>query len=58
MIGTLFLWCYWPSFNSALALNETYIFLSYLNTYFCLIGSLLGTIGFCVWYYEGKYNMD
>ena len=43
-IGTLFLWIYYPSFNYAsLAQNEFEQNLIVVNTYFSLIGSLLGT---------------
>lgn len=58
MIGTLFLWCYWPSFNAALATNEYELFLAYINTYFSLIGCLMGTLFTCYILFNGKFNMD
>lgn len=58
MIGTLFLWCFWPSFNGALTANKLELLLSYINTYFSLIGSVMGTIIFCMLFQNGKINMD
>lgn len=58
MVGTLFLWCFWPSFNGALAADSAHLFLSYINTYFSLIGSVFGTYIFCVIHFDGKYSMD
>ena len=58
MIGTLFLWCFWPSFNGALAADNTFVFLSYINTYFSLTGSTIGTIIYCIFEFDGKYSMD
>ena len=56
MIGTLFLWVYWPSFNAALAslpiggaggtpteALDSAQFLCVVNTLFSLLGSTVGT---------------
>ena len=40
-IGTLFLWVFWPSFNSALATSTASQNIAVVNTYFALIGSCL-----------------
>lgn len=58
MIGTLFLWCYWPSFNGALATNDYELFMAYINTYFSLIGSTIGTYMLCMLLFKGRVNMD
>ena len=47
MIGTLFLWCFWPSFNAALATTPVEIHMAVLNTYFSIIGSVLGAYWIC-----------
>lgn len=39
MVGTLFLWCFWPSFNGALGTSDIEIHMATLNTYFSIIGS-------------------
>ncbi|NXG63379.1 RHAG protein, partial [Hemiprocne comata] len=36
MIGTLFLWLFWPSFNSAIATESTYQMKAIVNTYYSL----------------------
>jgi len=44
MVGTLFLFSYWPSFNSALAIeaNQEKVM---INTLFCLCGGCVGALG-------------
>nr|XP_034955006.1 ammonium transporter Rh type B isoform X1 [Zootoca vivipara] len=43
MIGTLFLWVFWPSFNSAVAAHGDDQLRSVMNTYFSLSASTLAT---------------
>ena len=40
--GMLFLWCYFPSFNSANIQNEVGRYRSIINTYLALLGSTMG----------------
>lgn len=42
MIGTLFLWLFWPSFNSVLAMNSAR-YRAVVNTYYSLIGSVVAS---------------
>lgn len=69
MIGTIFLWLYWPSFNAALASvaaengeidpdavshrNQFYII---VNTFTSLLGSIISTFAASV-LVDGKFNM-
>ncbi|XP_036623900.1 ammonium transporter Rh type A [Trichosurus vulpecula] len=41
MIGTLFLWMFWPSFNSAIADAGNHQYLAIVNTYFSLAACVL-----------------
>jgi ammonium transporter Rh len=43
MVGTLFLWMYWPSFNAAPATNAVQANRAILNTYFSLASSCVVT---------------
>lgn len=43
MIGTLFLWMFWPSFNSAIANHGDGQHRAAINTYLCLAASVLTT---------------
>lgn len=58
LIGTLFLWCFFPTFNSILAENNVTAHMAVLNTYFCLIGSLVGTYFTSKILYEGKFHVE
>jgi ammonium transporter Rh len=58
MIGTLFLWCFWPSFNAALASTQVEVYMAVLNSYFSIIGSCLGAYCISVLMHKGKINMD
>uniref|UniRef100_A0A6Q2Z0E3 Ammonium transporter AmtB-like domain-containing protein n=1 Tax=Esox lucius TaxID=8010 RepID=A0A6Q2Z0E3_ESOLU len=44
MIGTLFLWMFWPSFNSAIAYHGDGQHRAVINTYLCLAASVLTTV--------------
>ncbi|XP_043306391.1 ammonium transporter Rh type A [Cervus canadensis] len=58
MIGSLFLWIFWPSFNSAIADNEKKQYRAIVNTYFSLAASVV-TAYACSSLLEsrGKLNM-
>lgn len=59
MLGTLFLWVYWPSFNSAI-FNYTYEYqrmIIIINTVLALTGSCLAAFAFSI-FYRGKFCMD
>ena len=58
LIGTLFLWCFWPSFNAGLAATQIDFNLAILNTYFCIIGSCIGAYVTSIILYKGKFQMD
>ncbi|XP_019376393.1 PREDICTED: ammonium transporter Rh type B [Gavialis gangeticus] len=45
MIGTLFLWIFWPSFNSAITAHGDDQHRTVVNTYFSLAASTLATFG-------------
>jgi len=56
MIGTLFLWLCWPSFNSALApaANQQR---TIINTFFSIIGSCLAAFTISFLFRGGKFSM-
>lgn len=55
MIGTLFLWVYWPSFNAATAgPNE---FRATVNTILSLCGAVVTTFAFSSWLGRGELKM-
>lgn len=58
MIGTLFLFCFWPSFNGALAETKEELFVAIFNTYFSLIASMLSSYVTSIFLNRGKFNMD
>lgn len=58
MLGTLFLWCYWPSFNAVLAGGEVGIANSIFNTYFSLISSVLTAYATSLLLGKGKFTMS
>lgn len=57
MVGTLFLWCFWPSFNAALAVTPEEIHFSILNTYFSIIGSVMAAFVTSLLFGNGKIVM-
>ncbi len=59
-IGTLFLWMFWPSFNSALIdLNFPYERqLAIINTFLSLTGSVIGTFAVSLLARGGKFGAD
>nr|XP_033795406.1 ammonium transporter Rh type A isoform X2 [Geotrypetes seraphini] len=58
MIGTLFLWMFWPSFNSAIADPGEHQKRAIINTYFALAASVLTTYAFSSLYdHKGKLDM-
>lgn len=59
MVGTLFLFCFWPSFNSALAgLGSADVQQrTVVNTLLCICCSTLVSFLVCRYVYEGKFRM-
>uniref|UniRef100_A0A8I5Y844 Ammonium transporter Rh type C n=1 Tax=Rattus norvegicus TaxID=10116 RepID=A0A8I5Y844_RAT len=58
MIGTLFLWIYWPSFNSASSFHGDTQHRAALNTYLSLAASVLTTVAVSsVIHKKGKLDM-
>jgi len=56
MIGTIFLWIYWPSFNSALATGDDQ-HRAVINTYFALGACCVSTFALSSLLSEDKFNM-
>jgi ammonium transporter Rh len=57
MVGTLFLFCYWPSFNSVLR-NGSGMQRAMMNTYLSLICSVLAAIFISTIVRRGKLDME
>jgi ammonium transporter Rh len=57
MIGTLFLYAYWPSFNAALG-SGTYIHRAAINTYLAIACSVIASIIISKLVHGGKLNME
>ena len=57
MIGTLFLYAYWPSFNAALG-SGTYIQRATVNTYLAIACSCTASIVVSKLVHHGKLNME
>ncbi|NXH11126.1 RHAG protein, partial [Bucco capensis] len=58
MIGTLFLWLFWPSFNSAIAPEMIYQSKAIINTYYSLAACTVVTFALSSLVDErGKFNM-
>lgn len=58
LIGTLFLWCFFPSFNSGLASDALSSNIAVTNTYFCLIGSVIGAYLASKLFFGGKFHVE
>ena len=56
MIGTLFLWLYWPSFNSATAKEEGQL-RAIVNTYLAISASCVTTYIISLFVGKGRLNM-
>ena len=56
MIGTLFLWLYWPSFNAATAKDEGQL-RAVINTYIAITASCITTFIASTIVGKGKLNM-
>ncbi|NXT35661.1 RHAG protein, partial [Pelecanoides urinatrix] len=58
MIGTLFLWLFWPSFNSAIASGQIYQIKAIVNTYYSLAACTVVTFALSSLVDQrGKFNM-
>ncbi|KAM9317136.1 ammonium transporter Rh type A [Gastrophryne carolinensis] len=58
MIGTLFLWMFWPSFNSAIATEGEQQQMAIINTYFSLAACVLTAYAFSsLVEHKGKFDM-
>ncbi|XP_075057341.1 ammonium transporter Rh type A [Mixophyes fleayi] len=58
MIGTLFLWMFWPSFNSAIAEHGADQEMAIINTYFSLAACVLAAYAFSsLLEHKGKFDM-
>jgi ammonium transporter Rh len=57
MIGTLFLFCFWPSFNGALG-DGAAMHRAYINTYLSISSSVIASIIVAKATHEGKLEME
>jgi len=57
MIGSIFLWMYWPSFNGALGEGATQ-HRTMINTVLAISGSVIGTVCVSRCCHHGKLNME
>jgi len=58
MIGTLFLFCYWPSFNAGVAVSGDTRLRAVVNTYISIASSVLLTyVCSCIFSKEKKLDM-
>lgn len=57
MIGTIFLFCFWPSFNAALG-NGASMHRAIINTYLSISSSVIGSIIVAKATHEGKLEME
>lgn len=54
--GTIFLWLFWPSFNSAAAVGEGQ-YRAVINTYFALAACAVVTFAVSALVRKGKFDM-
>lgn len=57
MIGTIFLWLYWPSFNGGGADGDEQ-HRAYINTYLSLCACTVVTFAFTALYKKGRFSME
>ena len=57
MVGTVFLWCYWPSFNCALAAGNAQMRVV-VNTVLALTASAIAAFGTSALFHKGKFTME
>ena len=57
MVGTVFLWCYWPSFNGALAAGNAQMRVI-VNTVMALTASCATAFGASTYFHNGKFDME
>ncbi len=57
MIGTIFLWCFWPSFNGALAEGNSSMRVI-CNTVLALSASCVAAFATSSYYHKGKFGME
>ncbi len=57
MIGTMFLFCFWPSFNAALG-DGAAMHRAIINTYLAITSSVIGSIIVARMSHGGKLNME
>lgn len=57
MLGTMFLFCFWPSFNGALGQGAA-MHRSIINTYLAITSSVIGSIIVARMTHGGKLNME
>lgn len=58
MIGTIFLWMHWPSFNAGIVTDPAGIHRAVVNTILSLTGSCASTFITSAIYNEGKFHME
>lgn len=58
MIGTIFLWMHWPSFNSGIVTDPAGMHRAVVNTILSLTGSCVSTFVISVVYNQGKFHME
>ena len=58
MIGILFLWFYFPSFNSGLVLSDNARYRSCINTYFSLFGSTVASFMTSALFNQGRFVFE